>query len=370
MAYDWEWRLSVFEVEVSGGFDFLAPESAALFERSGATPFQHPIWLDRLYRHLAPARDAQPAVVTVRSRGDRQLVMVLPLVRRRIWGLRLIEFADLGVGDYAAPVCGQDAYQTIVSDPGVNKQILDGLKPYDLLRIRHIREDCLPFSHLLESTELRETVFSAHATNLCESFSDWRIKSLNGSFRRYIDRRRRRLERSGRSELTHLTTRASISEALATMRDFRRGRFDDREGRDLLQDPDVFAFYLDVAVSGTQCGLAATYVLSLEDEPIAVIFGLSHRGTFYQLLNGCSYERHKRLSPGHLICESLIRLRIEEGDKKFDFTIGDEPYKANFGTHPTGIYSAWRAGSLAGAAVGRALDHLDWAKPYIRQLVT
>ncbi|MBN4669075.1 cellulose biosynthesis protein CelD, partial [Pandoraea nosoerga] len=42
-----------FDVCIDDAFDFLSEEYATLFEGSDATAFQHPLWLDSLYRKLA-----------------------------------------------------------------------------------------------------------------------------------------------------------------------------------------------------------------------------------------------------------------------------------------------------------------------------
>src|ERR1041384_4084659 len=94
--------LLVLEVAVEPLFDFLSGEYAQLFAWSRATAFQHPRWLDALYRKLAPAVNADPVIVTVRREGH--LAMLLPLVRRRYGTLAAIQFADLGGSDYAFPV--------------------------------------------------------------------------------------------------------------------------------------------------------------------------------------------------------------------------------------------------------------------------
>src|SRR5262249_3450187 len=73
----------VFEIELANSFDLLSDEYRTLFEGSRATAFQHPLWLDRLYRGLVPRRKAEPLIIAVRWSNDQRLAMILPLVRRR-----------------------------------------------------------------------------------------------------------------------------------------------------------------------------------------------------------------------------------------------------------------------------------------------
>ena len=51
----------IFEVGVDNAFDFLSREYYELFGASSATAFQHPLWLDGIYKRLAPTAGAKPA---------------------------------------------------------------------------------------------------------------------------------------------------------------------------------------------------------------------------------------------------------------------------------------------------------------------
>src|SRR5579859_3486382 len=92
------------EVAVEPHFDFRSEEYCSLLGRSHATAFQTALWLETLYRDVAPAFGAEPVIVTVRDSGSGELLLVLPLVRRRRHQVTFIEFADFGVCDYLRPV--------------------------------------------------------------------------------------------------------------------------------------------------------------------------------------------------------------------------------------------------------------------------
>src|ERR1700742_1031528 len=140
---------SVFTVAVTSRFDFLSEEYATLFAESCATAFQHPIWLDAIYHKLVPRLNVEPLIVTVREPVNGRLLMVLPLVRRRYRGLRTIEFADLGVSDYVAPVASDATIDAVAADPFARRRIEAVLKPFDMLRIRKLRSASVSVQRLL-----------------------------------------------------------------------------------------------------------------------------------------------------------------------------------------------------------------------------
>jgi CelD/BcsL family acetyltransferase involved in cellulose biosynthesis len=123
------------QVTAEPRFDFLGAEYGRLFESSDATAFQHPLWLDGLYRNLAPPLGAEPLVITLRDGATGRLAAVVPLVRRKRGLLRMVEFADFGLTDYAGPVCGRDEWNRLAREPTASRAMLRALRPFDLLRI-------------------------------------------------------------------------------------------------------------------------------------------------------------------------------------------------------------------------------------------
>ena len=112
---------NTFDIAIEQAFDFLSPEYAALFDSSAATAFQHPLWLDSLYARLASHAGATPLVVVVRRRATGALAMVLPLLRIRRGPIRTIEFADLRVSDYLAPVCSPRYFPSCSRTSGLRR---------------------------------------------------------------------------------------------------------------------------------------------------------------------------------------------------------------------------------------------------------
>jgi CelD/BcsL family acetyltransferase involved in cellulose biosynthesis len=76
-----------FQIRAERNFDFGGPDYTSLFARSGASAFQHPLWLQAVYATLAPARNAEPLIITARRSDDGALVMVLPMLGRQKIGI-------------------------------------------------------------------------------------------------------------------------------------------------------------------------------------------------------------------------------------------------------------------------------------------
>ncbi|MER0238337.1 GNAT family N-acetyltransferase [Fulvimarina sp. MAC8] len=330
-------------VRLESSLDFTSEDYAGLFSASNATAFQHPVWLTEFYGKLAAARGASPIIVTGRDAGGRLLFM-LPMILRRIRGFRLLEANDLGVSDYCAPVIRTDARGTLIAQANLRSAIAAALPAHDLLRIRNCRAATADDWQLFFAEPFRDHDFSAHAAELGRDYESWRSTALPDSFRKQLDRKKRRFFKAGEVSIEQLTDPTAIREAITAFASLRNGRF----AGDMIQWPAVEEFYADIAVAGCASGFARTYKMSFDGEPVAYLFGLCHAGRFNYLLIGGDYDRFGRHSPGLVFYDELIREWIAEGGSVFDFTIGDEAFKADFGTKPTRMVTLETPGSSFG----------------------
>jgi CelD/BcsL family acetyltransferase involved in cellulose biosynthesis len=359
----------VFDIKVKNFFNFRSDEYADLFANSGATPFQHPLWLDRLYATLAPQLGAEPLVIVVRSSANGRLRMILPLLRQRRALMSVVEFADLGVSDYAAPVCDDEIFELILRDEAACREIRNALKPYDLLRFQKLRGNTRCIEQLLSVPPAISMNMSAHVATLQHSYPEWRANSIGPSYRKELDKKRRQLHRKGRVLFECSSSADAIKSTLESMRQYRLPRFQHAGDRDLLQQPLYFGFYLDVALSGAAAGLARTYTLSMDGRTIAGVMGLAHRGQFLVLLGGFDHASFKNQSIGALMFEDVAHDCIARGDTVLDFTIGDEPYKQLFGAQPIEMWMFTKTGSQLGFLASFVVAQVPGAKKVVKRFI-
>jgi CelD/BcsL family acetyltransferase involved in cellulose biosynthesis len=317
-------------------YDFTREEYARLHEDSSATVFQHPLWLGHFQQRIAPGRSAQMLAVTERDTNGR-LLALLPLTLRQTGGLRLLELADLGVCDYCAPVVANN------HEPDWNA-LRGALPSHDVLRIRNIRPEHAVALSSLAGQSARAAGYNAHATQLATSMNEWRQRALSASFDKYLARRVRKVRANEGSRLERIDDASQAEAAIHQLARLRHGRFDG----DMIARQDVLTFYAEVARDGASSGFARTYRLSIDGVTAGVVFGVCHAGRYHYLLIGCDYERFGALSPGLVLYDFAIADWIEAGGTVFDFTIGDEPFKMDFGTCPSQMAQIEKAQSLTG----------------------
>jgi CelD/BcsL family acetyltransferase involved in cellulose biosynthesis len=304
------------------GFDFGSAEYRAFFARFGLTPFQHPDWLGPFYRRLPEAAERTPLILVGRRRGE--LCCVLPLLRSAEGD---VSFAFLGVTDYACPVLDPEVAEELAVGAAL-REIVGAYR----LHIAPVHAEHRGLWRTLLGRDGAPMHYGAHAVSIRRPIAEGRQETYGRNMLVGLGRKGRRLADLGNLQLTQLGG-AEARKAMEMAARFRVGRFPD----DPLQVPASAAFYGDVAASGG--GLARTYRLSLDGDVVALMFGLAHRERFHYVVLACNYPGYARYSPGLTILDMAIEAWADEGGTVFDFTIGDEAFKAAFGCRRTPIYA-------------------------------
>lgn len=342
-------ELSTFgnEVAVEPHFDFRSDEYRSLFGRSNATVFQTALWLDTLYRDVAPAFGAEAVIVTVREPDSGELLLVLPLVRRRQHQLTFVEFAGFGVCDYLRPIYDPADQQRLMADATLPGRIAS-LLSCDIILLTKVHEYDAVLDGLFPQAQARQMHLSAHPVSLGKDWDRWRSSTLPPGFRRDLEIKRRRFAKKGRPAFVLVEDRREIVRVFEALREFRAQRFGERKVSDILENDALFSFYRTVAMRGISSGLARTYCLYLSDVPCGAAFGLFHRKAFHLLLLGFDVVHYRRLSLGLLTIEDTLRASVEAGHSIYDFTIGDYPWKLQFGAASLPMHEWTQARSIRG----------------------
>lgn len=355
-----------FDVSIENEFDFSSNEYARLFAGSSATAFQHPLWLEGIYAKLAPACGAKPLVIAARARESGQLAMILPLLRVRRGPIRTVEFADLRVSDYIAPVCSESASSELRLDEMACREIRRLLRPFDLLRIPKLPDGMISLEELLGTHPRIVMETSAYSVGLNASFEQWRSSALDRSYQKELAKKLRQLQKKGELEFS-CEDSSSIVSTLEMMKQYRGPRFHAQGDGDLLQRPEYFDFYSDIALRGIG-SFSRLYALRMDGRVIAAVLGLCHNGSFLIIMGAFDIAGYKSQSLGALMFEQVAKDCIDRGDRVLDFTIGDEPYKKLFGAQPSPMWMVTQTGSAVGAFAAYALVQVPWIKSVAKRM--
>lgn len=339
-------RLDVV-VGVEKDFDFLAAEYKTFFNLDRGTVFQSPFWMDLIHRQLAANLSARQHTITVRRPHDGALLAVIPTVIQQAAGVQVLQPADFGVCDYNCVIGDRIVLDTLAADPSAVERFDSLLGDSNVFLFRKIRNDGFDPARLFSRTTATPCENSAFHSETGDDFEAWQRKTVRRKFSKELGRLARQLEReSGRYEHRAAATEAEVREAFQFLRDVRGGRFE----TDLLQRDVYWNFYLEFAIAGLHCGECITYVSYLDGKPIAVLFGLAGEGQFHAVLNGFDAEGYGKYSVGLQIIYRIIKLRFDQGFRRFDMGLGNTGYKSHFRVEETKLHNFTSSRTLSGSA--------------------
>jgi CelD/BcsL family acetyltransferase involved in cellulose biosynthesis len=198
-------------------------------------------------------------------------------------------------------------------------------------------------------------------------FEQWRASALDRSYQKELAKKSRQLQKKGTLHFSCCEDGPAIVSALEVMKGYRGPRFQSRGDGDLLQRPEYFDFYSDIAVRGAG-SFARLYTLKMDGRVIAAVLGLYHKDSFLIIMSAFDVEGFKGQSLGALTFELVAKDCIGRGDQILDFTIGDEPYKKLFGAQPSPMWTITQTGSAVGTLAEFALRQAPWVKAAAKRM--
>ena len=324
-------RLTVRASSPAAGFriEFVEDWKPIVARWSGAgqeTAFQHPLWYEAWY---AAFTEASPLIAIVTDSITERPVALVPLILRVRHGVRIVEFADLNVTDYNAPMLRVGAALNVAGTRALGQALVTALRELpggvDLIRLRKMPEG-----------ELNPLAMLGRAGSC----------SLNGNiiatgddFEAYrLSIKRMQLSRSWRVFNRHpgavfrLIDSADEALAMIDVMDAQQQARMQKLGLEFALNNATHAkFYRDLVRRGVPEGYAVVSALTCDEGVVATVLGIKQGGSFVFLRISNGGEQWKNCSPSRLIIERTMAALHAQGLRRFDLSIGNYPFKRRFG---------------------------------------
>ena len=327
------------------------------------SPFQRPQWLETWFGSFAAQKPSEICAVTIEDMTTGEVVFVLPLVIEHARGVVKLKAWDFGVSDYNAPVLSKNFSPSPADMNTLWAEILRALPRADMIELEKVPSAIGDVGNpLLGVSGVQTSTFTRHPLPLDGDFEGLASRRFNPTHRRSLARKRRKLHNKGCLAFVLLEGEDALP-TLEQVLAWRRGRFSHQ------QDPGeadrVDDFYRSLCL---HTDLARVGRLSLDGRLIAGCFGTLTDDTF-QLLVVAHDGGFKNWSPGLLVIESSIEHLCARGVTVYDFTIGGEPYKLDFGVDVEALYELQAPLSLKGLLYMRLRMAVRAAKRFVRRIV-
>jgi CelD/BcsL family acetyltransferase involved in cellulose biosynthesis len=315
------------------------------------TAFQHPQWYTSWYRAFATTDGVEPLIAIVSDAATGERAALLPLIRHRHASLRIIEFADLNLTDFNAPLLGPAAPRDDVAARQFWRDLKAALRKVqggaDLIRFRKMPVRLAARSNPLALLDgVGPSLVNGNLLTIGDDHNAWRYE---------LDRKvRKELERSWRvftrEPSAAFRFAADTDEALQLLSVTEAQQGDRLLGLGLnyvLDNADSTAFYRDLVREGTGRGYAVMTALTTRDEVVATLLGIRTGSRYIMIRISNAGEKWSMCSPGRLIIDRTIEALHKDGVREFEFSVGNYSYKRRFGPQRTplvdlGAALSWR----------------------------
>jgi CelD/BcsL family acetyltransferase involved in cellulose biosynthesis len=314
-------------------------------DRGDATSFQHRYWLDAWYRTF---NSVAPLIAIISDTITQRDVALVPLIYRRHHGISLVEFADLVVSDYNAPILASDAPRDSADMRAMGGALVTALRRLpdglDLMRLKKLPAEIHGRPNPLVALGWNGSC--SLNGNLVEVGDDY--EAYLASIRKMqMPRCWRVFNRHPGARFQIATTADEALQLLGVLDSQQRERMDAIGYRFVLDEPLYAKFYRDVVSRGVAEGYAVVSALICDEGIVATTLGLRHGGTYSLLRTSNAGGQWANCSPGLLCVERTMAALHEQGVRAFDLSIGNYDYKRRFGAKPlpltdVSIALSWR----------------------------
>ena len=307
------------------------------------SPFQRAAWLETWFGSFASQKRTEICAATIEDSVTGEAVFVLPLMVEHRGGVARLKAWDSGVSDYNGPVMSRSFAPTSGEMRQLWHEMLEALPKADLIEIEKVPSHIgMRDNPMLDVEGVRESEFARHPLPLDSNFENLAASRFNPSHRRTLAKKRKKLQNKGKLEFALLSGPEALA-PLDLVLEWRAKRF--AEQNEAEEAARVAAFYRSLA---EHTDIARVGALSLDGQVIAGCFGTLTDDTF-QLLAVAHDGRYKNWSPGLLAIESSIAIMCANGATVYDFTIGAEPYKFDFGVDVERLFDVQASLTMKGA---------------------
>jgi len=337
------------------------------------TAFQNCRWLEAWY---AAFDDALPLIAIITDATTDAQIALVPLIRRIRRGVRIVEFADLNVTDYNAPILGLGVSLHPAQRRALCRALLRAIRKLpggvDLVRLQKMPADIEGVPNPL--APLGNAGSCSLNGNLIVTGDDFEI--YRASIRRMqLPRSWRVFSRNPGATFRMIARVDEAMQVLDVMDAQQEARMAKLGQPFVLNDVTHAKFYRDLVTSSLEQGYAVLSALSCDAGIVATALGIRNGDDFVFLRISNAGKRWANCSPSRLIVERTMAALHEQGVRRFDLSIGNYSFKRRFGAVQLPLIDASIALEWRGIPhalrdyVARYLRRHGWLHERIRRAV-
>jgi CelD/BcsL family acetyltransferase involved in cellulose biosynthesis len=344
------------------------------FERvADCTPYQTFDWLAAWQGHVGMRDGARPVIV-VAAFADGEPAFLLPLAVEPSFASRRLCWLGQDVNDYNAPLLAKDFSQRASAEDFLAawRELQACIRREPALRYDWIELEKMPplvggqanpFCQLATAANPS----GAHATALGSDWKRYYADKRSSATRRRDRTKRKHLSAFGAVDFVTDTAASDVARTLQILMQQKARHFAQRGIADMFARPGWREFFLDVATNPATRDLVHVSRVQVGEHCVAANLGLTFGGVYYHMIASYDGGELSRYGPGALHLRELLAYAIGRGLRRFDFTIGDEPYKREWSDSAVTLWDYRTVAALRGWPVFCRAALLRPLKRFIKQ---
>lgn len=342
-------------------------DAESIWRRLQGGPATHPFqtweWLSAWHATVGQARQVEPTVVLVAG-PERVPWMLFPLGIERRPTARVLVWLGGELSDYLGPLIAPECPDVALARfPTLWSGIVSALPRYSYAHLERQPARISGRDNPMMLLGVRDNPSQSHQALLGTEWEAWYRSRVSGKGRQTDRRKERKLEEHGAIALEVADDIDSRQALLPVLLAQKSRGYQELGVTDLCADEAHRAFLHRVTFETDLCHLSG---LRVGSQLAATHWGLLYGGRLYYLLPAYDRGDLAARSPGALLCQRLLQWGIQNGVHTFDFTVGDEPYKARWCEVTTPLYDGLHARTLWGRVCTLVLDSRRAAKRRIK----
>jgi CelD/BcsL family acetyltransferase involved in cellulose biosynthesis len=327
---------SGISLRVYGDLGEVEREWKAFERRADCTVFQTFDWLAKWQRHIGKRKETVPAIV-LGANAEGHLLFILQLAVESRGPFRRLTWLGSELCDYNAPLLAEDFSKNVSAD-GFRKlwqEIVRLLRTnprfrFDFVDLQKMPEIIGAQRNPFLSLQVLAHPSGAYVANLDGDWDHFYAAKRSSSTRKKERRQLKHLAEYGEVRFVDVQDRQEIERTLDTLIDQKSRSFARMGVEDIFSRPGYREFFLDVATDLNVSALTHVSRLDVGSTMAATNLGLRFRNCYYLVLSSYHDGEFSRFGPGRAHLHELLRHAIDSGFERFDFTVGDEPYKRDW----------------------------------------
>jgi CelD/BcsL family acetyltransferase involved in cellulose biosynthesis len=292
--------------------------------------FMTPDWLETWSRHLGSGR---PLVFGVEDGGE--VVALAPIDRAWVGGLAVLRPLGLGVTDYFDLLLPPEADRRRRALSAFADALVQRAGAWDALDLRGIPAESPTVQELVEAASergMRHAVVPGHGRPGISLDGTWEafLNGRPGRFRYNLRSRLKRLQERGTVTFRAVTRPHEVRWAMVALTELHARRWKGQHTSTIFSSSSAARrFYAEAACKYAERDMLDLTLVEVDGCPVAGSLGFVDGDSYYYYLPAFEPELAP-LAPSSLLLAHLIERSFERGLRRFDFMLGDEPYKARW----------------------------------------